>query len=963
MLPFRWGLLLGVVVLIACANGAAIDQSAQSEDELTGLADLERSKRSGRGYARGQTQSQYLNFGKPEEDGKAEAEANESGSRSVVSGSHGMGQAQSQFSSGDCSGCSGYQTGSSLDGSGGFVGRPDAIISLPGADAVSGQPGFGGQPGAGSLIGGQPGAGSLIGEQPGIGGLPGVSGGQQVFGPVGPGGAGPSVSGGQAGIDGAQPGFGVQPSVGGQPGYGTQPGIGSQTGIGGGQPGFGGQTGVGGQPGDGGQLGYGTQPGVGSQTGIGGGQPGFGGQTGVGGQPGYGTQPGVGGQPGIGGRQSDWTGSQTGRGGGQPGFGGQAGVGGQPGYGTQPGVGGQPGISGRQPGYGTQPGVGGQTGIGGQPGYGTQPGVGGQPGSGGGQPGFGGQAGVGGQQYGTQPGAVGQSVIGGGQPGYGTQPGVGSQTGIGGGQPGAGGTQYGGRQPGAGGVLDGQVGAPGRYTAGSGVTPSGAAGAGVPGAVSGGPDDTFSQAASTIGNGQASASAEGKKNGGTAKTQVSGTYSTGGSFSASAMTSDADRAASAQVTGNADGAMSQSQGSGGPAQSQAQVQVNNKDGGTKASSQSGGLIHQSQSEVQANDKGGLADAQSSGPGQTSSQAQIGFRPGQDTSSAASPGGGQASAQSGSHSGQSQSQIQGTSSFGVSYHGAAQSASGTKEQVDTYREQNRELFNTISQFGNSGNAVTDRADAVFSGPALTSESDSIPELQLKSTKTSKEEPEKVEKKPDQPEPVQYEEEEEDEGDEYDEDEYYNENPVKLEEGPKAPSKIQDAESTPHPQTYTQSSPTQKQQAVVAPLPAEKYQLVQKQNGVVNTYTERSTTESVPSGFRGTVNVQKKFHTKSLELHNTEKKVEISADTDSDAPSAPTRGSKAPRAPDSYVTVTKSVTGSMDNSKNPPQDNKNFQSTYYTKSSTCGYFTFSCNIVYGANGRSKICRPKAPANGKC
>lgn len=39
-------------------------------------------------------------------------------------------------------------------------------------------------------------------------------------------------------------------------------------------------------------------------------------------------------------------------------------------------------------------------------------------------------------------------------------------------------------------------------------------------------------------------------------------------------------------------------------------------------------------------------------------------------------------------------------FGVSYHGAAQSASGTKEQVASYREQNRELFNSISQFGNT-----------------------------------------------------------------------------------------------------------------------------------------------------------------------------------------------------------------------------------------------------------------------
>lgn len=56
----------------------------------------------------------------------------------------------------------------------------------------------------------------------------------------------------------------------------------------------------------------------------------------------------------------------------------------------------------------------------------------------------------------------------------------------------------------------------------------------------------------------------------------------------------------------------------------------------------------------------MADAQSSGPGQTSSQAQIGFRPGQDGEVVQSTGGGQASAQSGAHSGQSQSQIQGTS---------------------------------------------------------------------------------------------------------------------------------------------------------------------------------------------------------------------------------------------------------------------------------------------------------------
>lgn len=203
------------------------------------------------------------------------------------------------------------------------------------------------------------------------------------------------------------------------------------------------------------------------------------------------------------------------------------------------------------------------------------------------------------------------------------------------------------------------------------------------------------------------------------------------------------------------------------------------------------------------------------------------------------------------------------------------------------------------------------------------------------------------------------------DEYEDDEYYNENPVKLEEGTANPSqsKVQTpALAAAPPKTYTQTTPTQQQQAVVANPNANPYKVVQNQNGRVNTYPVRNTTASVPVGFRGTVNVEKKFHTKALEPHISGKKVEISADEDDKKTSVATAAQKA-RAPDSYVTVTKSITGSMDNSKNPPQENKNFQSTYYTKSSTCGYFTFSCNIVYGANGRSKICRPKTQTNGKC
>lgn len=108
--------------------------------------------------------------------------------------------------------------------------------------------------------------------------------------------------------------------------------------------------------------------------------------------------------------------------------------------------------------------------------------------------------------------------------------------------------------------------------------------------------------------------------------------------------------------------MTSSQGSGGSAKSQAQIAVDAKTGATSATSQSGGSDHESQSELVANEKGGLADAQASGPGQTSSQAQIGFRPQGDDSSESTysvfNGGGTASSQSGAKTGQSQAQING-----------------------------------------------------------------------------------------------------------------------------------------------------------------------------------------------------------------------------------------------------------------------------------------------------------------
>jgi hypothetical protein len=149
-------------------------------------------------------------------------------------------------------------------------------------------------------------------------------------------------------------------------------------------------------------------------------------------------------------------------------------------------------------------------------------------------------------------------------------------------------------------------------------------------------------------------------------------------------------------------------------------------------------------------------------------------------------------------------------------------------------------------------------------------------------------------------------------------------------------------------YSQQTPTQKQTAIVANS-NEKHRIVQTQNG--RTVHFPTTTEKNSDGFNKIVQSKEVIDENSKLQKNTKSKYlpkNLSRNNDL----------KSNHPPDSYVTVTKSISGSLDDNKLP-----NVESTYYTKSSTCGYFTFSCNIVYGSNGRSKICRPKAPSNGKC
>ncbi|CAK1588814.1 unnamed protein product [Parnassius mnemosyne] len=60
---------------------------------------------------------------------------------------------------------------------------------------------------------------------------------------------------------------------------------------------------------------------------------------------------------------------------------------------------------------------------------------------------------------------------------------------------------------------------------------------------------------------------------------------------------------------------------------------------------------------------------------------------------------------------------------------------------------------------------------------------------------------------------------------------------------------------------------------------------------------------------------------------------------------------------YVTLSKSVTRDLDAENNV---RKQYSHSYYTKSSSCGFFTFTCTMVSGAEGRKKVCRPKIPTN---
>ncbi|XP_018057726.1 PREDICTED: uncharacterized protein LOC108693344 [Atta colombica] len=535
-------------------------------------------------------------------------------------------------------------------------------------------------------------------------------------------------------------------------------------------------------------------------------------------------------------------------------------------------------------------------------------------------------------------------------------------------------------------------------------------------------DGTESQASSSVqqmdSGTQASASAQGKYESGTAQSQVTGTYSGSGTFSAQAGTSDANKSAQAEINGGKEGATSNAQGVAGYGKSQTQVQLDSDSGATSTGAQSSGWNHGTNSQVQASSKGGMADAQANGEGNTSSQAQIGFQPylkGEDENveNHETPfrGSGTASAQSGTHRGQTQSQLQGSFQYGITYTGAAQagSGSGAASSRKPFNFTDSELFKSfkpapsLKQTTNIDGAQSTNSN--YDNRQDKNKQNREQGLQSSSTLrqtvilASKNNPDDTDKKMLSTEKPRT---DDTAYDEYDDD-YTDEDDYPT--GSKLTIKEKFSEtfpgSNPNHQkldkTIQQQSRSQTQTIQVAK--GNQYNIhVKQDSNVPRTDSILQPGQSIsgytiPSGFRGRVmsasgtetvaqgDGKSQSQTVSLvpkDLNNTRSSLvtetrslqtnhnryigrhisknqepSLNQNISFDKRTKPT---PAVAAKPSYYTVTNSFAGKMNGSNEP----RKYEHRYYTKSSTCGYFTFSCNVVYGSNGRTKICKPKVPTH---
>lgn len=150
-------------------------------------------------------------------------------------------------------------------------------------------------------------------------------------------------------------------------------------------------------------------------------------------------------------------------------------------------------------------------------------------------------------------------------------------------------------------------------------------------------------------------------------------------------------------------------------------------------------------------------------------------------------------------------------------------------------------------------------------------------------------------------------------------------------------------------FTQKSPTQKQVTAII-NPDKNVRLTQTQNGRTIQYP-RNYESKVEQRNRNEDKLNKNNVDEDSDSDDGSSDILISKTTQKikyktrylpSKPSDTKNSIESENSKDSYVSVTNSLSGNI-------SDNSKFDSTYITKSSSCGTSTFSCNIVYSSEGK--------------
>ncbi|XP_059055245.1 hornerin-like [Achroia grisella] len=539
------------------------------------------------------------------------------------------------------------------------------------------------------------------------------------------------------------------------------------------------------------------------------------------------------------------------------------------------------------------------------------------------------------------------------------------------------------------------------------------------------PDDDDSQAEAGVSQGVNGTTAIASSNGGSkkgrAETNVQGTYTGTGSFSAQAAISDDNKGAESQVSGSKKGATSNAVGRGRKNKSQAAVKLGSETGSIQTDSQSSGVMHSSNTQVQGSLKGGVADAQARGPGSTSSQAQIGFTPYKDGDKSHDrikmpfEGGGTASAHSSGRMGTSQSQLKGTFKYGITYNGAAQAGASLDkdavfsnlqpfDKIDVFNKNdtNIDIYNTENE-----DSSTQPFDVDLSTERTIEESFKTSEVRHSDHSHSdhhKTEPANTTNGPSlvgnrRAFPSSY----GNNGDyeyniddnppeEYDIDDVADGNDAgQTEQGEysvydnyaRESDTTHESLNSPSPKGFNvrQTTGSNTQHILIGSLKNQDAKITQVKSERPDESKIYQPGERVPGtggyvipvGFTGSVksvaSKDKTYAVGSRGSPSQAQTVTLTPGTGKIKYTYPDRYSKSVHPKDlrslynskpvdnRYVSVSKSVTRDLDSENNI---RKQYSHTYYTKSSSCGYFTFTCTMVSSSEGKKKVCKPKIPTN---